>query len=112
MKKYIELVENRNATHLKIELYYHLGGMNYFTARSESRGYYLSVSPVSRSDRHGVTMESYTAFTGVKQLVKAVSRKSQKAEAEAEAEAAQIEKDLIRYVCDKNGLSIAEVIQI
>ena len=107
MKKYINLIENRNATHLKIEVYYNLGGFNVFTYQEEKRGYYISVSPVCKNRRDGVTFEEYTAFSGVKQLVKAVSRKSAKAENEAEAIAASIEKDLIAYVCNKNGLEVA-----
>lgn len=54
MKKYIEVKENSaKVTHLKIELYYDLGGMNYFTGRAENRGYYLSVTPVERGMRDG-----------------------------------------------------------
>lgn len=112
MKKYIDLKKNGSATHLKIELYYYLGGTNYFTGRAESRGYYLSVSPVTRQDRGGWVSESYTAFTGAKKLVKPVTRKSAKAEAEAEAEAARIENALISWVCEKNGLPLPEVVQV
>lgn len=107
MKKYIAVKENPRATHLKIELYYNLGGYNYFTYKQENRGYYLSVSPVSRSDRGGVTMESYTAFTGIKQCIKTVARKSAKAEREAEAAAAQIENTLVSWVCEQHGLELA-----
>lgn len=106
MKKYIELEANAAATHLKIEVYYHLGGYNCFTAKSENRGYYLSVSPVSRSDRYGVITESYTAFSGIKQCVKTVTRKSAKAEQEAIQAAARIENTLVEWVCNKNGLPL------
>lgn len=106
-KKYIQLADNASATHLKIELYYNIGGMNYFTYKTEARGYYLSVSPVSRTRAdYGVTMESYTAFTGIKECVKTVSRKSAKAEAEAEAIAAARESVLIDFVCRANGLEV------
>lgn len=106
MKKYIEVKATRDASHLKIEVYYNLGGFNCFTYRNEQRGYYLSVTPVKRENRNGCTMEQFTAFTGIKQLVKPVNRKSTKAEAEAEAIAATMEADLIRYVCNKNGLEV------
>ena len=110
MKKYIELnTKTRNATHLKIEVYYHLGGYNYFTYRKEARGYYISVSPVEHSNINGVVMESYTAFSGSKYLLKEVSRKSAKAEAEAEKIAEGIERDLIRTVCINNNLEIPEL---
>lgn len=110
MKKYIEVKENpAKVTHLKIELYYDLGGINYFTGREENRGYYLSVSPVEIGMRDGgITSERYTAFTGIKQNIKQVTRKSAKAEAEAEKLAADAMDNLIDYVCRKNGLEIAE----
>lgn len=109
MKKYIELAGNGTATHIKIELRYNLGGFNCFTYTEEKRGYYLHVSPVTRENRNGYTMESFTAFSGVKQLIKPVSRKSAKAERDAETAALQIEKSLISWVCQKNGLPVPEV---
>ena len=68
----------RNATHLKAEIYYALGGHNVFTYRNEQRGYYISVSPVERKEDTYGTMESYVAFTGLKQCVLPVQRKSAK----------------------------------
>ena len=109
MKKYIEIKENpAKVTHLRIELYYRLGGMNYFTGRTENRGYYLSVTPVERriSDG-GYTSESCTAFSGIKQNVKEVTRKSKKAEIEAEKLATDVVNNLIDYVLRNNGLEIA-----
>jgi len=50
-KKYLEVLPNdKNITHLKVELYYDLGGMNYFSGSVEGRGIKLSVSPVQRSN--------------------------------------------------------------
>lgn len=111
MKKYIELQEKTShATHLLIELRYNLGGINYFTYKQEPRGYYLSVSPVKLEHRDGYTLESYTAFTGTKYLVKEVTRKSAKAEKEAEEKAGDLEKSLIAFVCNQNNIAIpAEV---
>lgn len=103
MKTYYGLKENSaHATHLKCELYYDLGGMNYFTGKREGRGYYALVVPVERSRG----MESFVAFSGIKQLVKSVSRKSAKAEAEAETISGDVFNRLIEYVLDKNGLEI------
>lgn len=34
---------------LEISVSYQLGGMNYFSGRTEARGYYVHLSPVSRS---------------------------------------------------------------
>lgn len=70
---------NKEKTFLKCELYYSLGGMNYFTGRTEARGYYVSVSPVERSNG----WESYTAFSGWKKCVVECARKGKKAETKA-----------------------------
>ena len=70
---------NKEKTFLKCELYYSLGGMNYFTGRTEARGYYVSVSPVERGDG----WVSYTAFSGWKKCVVECARKGKKAEAKA-----------------------------
>ena len=109
MIKYLKVQENpASVTDLKIELYYDLGGMNYFTGRVENRGYYLSVTPVERCVSRGYTSECYTAFSGIKQLVKVVKRKSQKAEKEAENLAENLVNELIDYVCNQNGLELLE----
>lgn len=108
MKKYIEVKENpAKVTHLKIELYYDLGGMNYFTGRAENRGYYLSVTPVERhTNSQGYATESFTAFTGTKILLNGVARKSKKAENKAEQLAQEKERTLIQYVCAKNKIEL------
>lgn len=78
MTRYYKVNNNSKVTHLKAEIYYSLGGHNVFTYKNETRGYYMSISPVERSDKYGYTMESYTAFTGLKMCVLPVQRKSQK----------------------------------
>lgn len=77
--RYYKVKNKKETTWLKAEIYYALGGHNYFTYKNESRGYYISVSPVER-DRG---FESYTAFTGLKQCVLPVQRKSSKKMTEA-----------------------------
>ena len=52
-------------------------------------------------------MEGFVAFTGVKQLVKAVSRKSAKAQAEAEKLAENVFDSMIEYILNKEGLELA-----
>ena len=107
MKKYYAVKENSaRTTHLKCEVYYSLGGYNYFTYKSEGRGYYASVTPVERSTSCGFASESYVAFTGIKQLVKPVSRRSAKAEADAEKLAEPVFDRLIEYVLNKQGLEL------
>jgi hypothetical protein len=72
--RYYKVNNKKETTWLKAEIYYSLGGHNYFTSRNEGRGYYISVSPVEREGY----FESYTAFTGLKQLILPVQRKSAK----------------------------------
>ena len=100
MKRYYKVNNNSHVTHLKAEIYYSLGGMNYFTYKTESRGYYMSISPVARSDRHGCVMESYAAFTGLKQCVLPVQRKSQKKMEEA---IAYFEEHIIEFMKNHFG---------
>lgn len=69
MKRY----ETVNGQEYRIEVDYTLGGYN------SQRGYYLHVQPVKRERG----FEIFVAYTGVKQLVKAVERKSNKAYNEA-----------------------------
>ncbi len=102
MKKYLEIEETDNANKLEIEVYYSLGGMNYFTGSNEQRGYYLSVTPVKR-EREWVTT---TAFTGIKALLLPVTRKSDKAYEQACELAKSKEQELIDYVCAKNGIKL------
>jgi len=104
-KEYIE-VASGNATHLKVEVYYTKGGMNYFTGTNESRGIYLSVSPVNRNvTESGLVSESFTAFSGIKKHLKDMARFSQKAFDNFVA-SEEDKKHLIEYVCSKNGITL------
>ena len=72
-------LKNGRATHLKIQVYYSLGGMNYFQGCSEPRGIYLSVTPVSRTNHEGgMVSESVTAFSGTKEHLVDMPRFNQK----------------------------------
>jgi hypothetical protein len=76
MKQYIE----KDGYHLKVQVDYEKGGMNYFSGQENRRGYYLYVYPVqieTVDDR--VTIESFIMFKGGKKLLMEVGRKSQKA---------------------------------
>ena len=112
MKNYIPVNTNdKRITHLKCEVDYSLGGINYFTSRNEPRGYYVHVSPVERREEiyggRNIISEGYMCFSGVKQLVKEVSRKSAKAQAEAEKIAETVFPALIEHVCKAEGISLA-----
>ena len=60
----------KNGTHIDVEVYYDIGGMNYFSGRTSPRGYYVSVTPVTRKDN----MISHVTFKGYKQLLFETSR--------------------------------------
>jgi hypothetical protein len=103
-KKYLPLEPNSSATHLKVEVYYSKGGMNYFTSSNEKRGIYLSVSPVTRRENS----ESYMGFSGVKKHLVDMARFSQKT-FDNFVVTPEIEKELIDHVCQKNGVKVLEV---
>ncbi|OME54011.1 hypothetical protein BSK59_15635 [Paenibacillus odorifer] len=68
-----------NGMNVEVKVSYSLGGMNYFTYNSESRGYYIHVQPYKCSNFDGgVVMRETGAFTGVKMLLVEVTRKSTK----------------------------------
>lgn len=95
------ITSGQGCTHIKIELYYSKGGMNHFTSRSEARGLYVSVQPVTISDR----IISFSAFSGVKQHVKPMKAFSQKALDTFVPEPELIQK-LINHVLNDQGLAI------
>lgn len=112
MEKYFELQEKtRNATHIKVRIYYDLGGYNYFTHKQQKRGYYISVTPVTYSNKNGIITEGFTAFTGEKMLLKEVTRQSKKAEADAIEKGLSIMEKLIIIVCNDNNLQVPEEIE-
>lgn len=103
MKKYLAVKPNNgNITHIKLEVFYSLGGMNVFTYRNEERGYYISATPVTMTDIYEMT----TAFSGLKKCIIPCSRKSAKREAEAEKTADF--KDILMSVLNRNNIELAE----
>ena len=103
-KKYIPIEGGENKF-LKCELYYSLGGMNYFNYKNEPRGYYLSVCPVEKWVSDGCAMESFSAFSGIKKCLVEVKRKSKSKEALAVDMIDWNLDDLIADVMAKNNLS-------
>lgn len=101
----IPLKENAEKnTHLEIQVYYSLGGMNYFTYKTEERGYYIKVTPVIKKGYCTTT----TAFSGIKQCMIPCNRQSKK-KAEEAANIPQSEyQHLIDRVLIRNNLEIAE----
>jgi len=92
-----------NSEHeLKVQLYYDKGGMNYFSNRLETRGYYLSVSPVKRTRVQNLVTEEYTAYSGIKRLILPVGRRSDKSDEQAERLAESKIEELKNEVISRN----------
>ena len=77
--KMIEVVKG-DATHIEIELYYNIGGMNYFTGENLERGLKLSVRPVRKSvsECGEFSTTSYTAFSGISKHLLTMARFNKK----------------------------------
>src|SRR5215469_15177991 len=97
-EKYIERNDLKDASHLEISVYYSKGGLNYFSGQTVPRGYYLSVSPVTKRDG----MVSFTMFSGRKQLLFETARFTAKQFDRALAMAANFEDELIAAVAKEN----------
>ena len=88
-------------THVDVEVYYNKGGMNYFTGNVEKRGYYLSVQPLNKT----TNSISFTAFTGVKQLVRGAGRFSPKVLAEFVVEY-EMMNTMIEHIVEKHNIKL------
>lgn len=99
LKKYVDLDDKT----YRVRVYYNKGGINYFTYKTDARGYYLSVTPVVLERRgNGITIESCTIFSGIKALLLGVQRRSKKSDDSALSMASESRiNDLINHV--KNG---------
>lgn len=59
---------------IEICVFYDIGGMNYFTGKVDSRGIFIRLVPVQL----GKNSVTFTAFTGIKELVLPMKRFSAK----------------------------------
>ena len=94
-------VAEGDCTHVDVEVFYNKGGMNYFTAQSERRGYYLSAQPLTKSENS----RGYTAFSGVKQFIKEAGRYSPKVLNELVISSDEI-KSMVNHVIQKNNIKL------
>lgn len=104
-KSYLQ-IKNKENHYLKVEIYYYIGGYNYATYKHESRGYYVSVTPIERVNHEGYSTESYACFSGYKALLKEVARKSNKAVQEALKLAENVINEIVEVLCNKNGFEL------
>lgn len=94
-------VAEGNYTHVDVEFYYNKGGMNYFTGSVERRGYYLSAQPLTKN----INSKSFTAFSGVKQLVQEAGRFSSKVLAEFVVEY-DVMNTMVEHILEKNNIKL------
>jgi len=97
-KKYIERDDLKGATHLEVSVSYNKGGTNYFSGGTTPRGYYLTVTPVTRT----ATSVSFTMFSGLSRLLLETKRFSAKQFAQAMEMAKGQEAELTDIVAEKN----------
>ena len=90
---------------ISVYVSYNKGNSDY---RPVKRGYYVHVQPVERIERNGVMLESFTAFTGYKQLLMEVGRASKKQENICDGIALDCARPIIQRVLEESGLKITE----
>ena len=97
-KEYIERNDLQDATHLEVSVTYNKGGANYFSGGTTPRGYYLSVTPVTKSERS----VSFTMFSGFSHLLLETKRYTDKQFNRAVDMANDHRESLIAKVLEKN----------
>jgi hypothetical protein len=104
MKKYTK-IEGTESKYLKAEVFYNKGGINYFTSRTEPRGYWASVTVVDVDRReNGVSIESFSLFgSGYKEFLFEVKKQSEKSYNRAVAEAGPVIEKIQNALLEKAG---------
>lgn len=92
-----------NDRFISCRMIYDRGGENVWTGRPTPRAYKVSVSPVKRVRGFIETCP----MDGVSFILKEVTRASRKAEDESSKVMDRVLDDLVRIVCDKNGIDPA-----
>jgi hypothetical protein len=113
MKREIKIKDMPTTTEnqvLEVRLRYEMGGANYFSGTTSRRGYYLGVTPVTRSTSEGIGFRSYKMFSGIKALIKEAARFNQKELERIAADAALLDpqvEGLVTHVCIKENIVLA-----
>lgn len=111
MKKYTK-IEGTDNKFLKSEVYYNKGGINYFTYKTDPRGYWVSVTIVEREVReNGVSIESFSLFgSGYREFLFEVKKQSKKAYDTAVSMSPEVIKKIEdRLLAEKFGYKEEEV---
>lgn len=105
-ERLIKTLETEQGTIVEVKVDYRLGGMNYFTGNLVERGIYLSVTPVriNKSSCGKYTTRLYTAFTGIVQVLKFMTRFNNNVFDNLHPDEELIEK-MVKIVAQKNNLT-------
>ena len=93
---------------LEVQAYYSLGGVNLYSYKSESRGYYIAVTPVKYINHGNQTLVERRISDGIKKCVIECKRQTAKnAQAIAQVKRSDYQ-DLIDHVLNKMQISLAK----
>ena len=98
----------RGINALEVSAYYSLGGMSMASYRRESRGYYISVTPVRYITRGDYKVTECHPTDGIKKCIIECSRQSAKKEQAVLSTKRSEYQDLIDYVLNKTQIKLAE----
>lgn len=98
MKHYTK-IEGTENKFLKSEVYYAKGGLNYFSYKTDPRGYWVSVTIVERTQSdYGATIESFNLFgSGYREFLFEVKKQSGK----AYDKAVEMSPEIIKKIQDR-----------
>ena len=101
-----DITSNDKNNKITTEIYYHKGGMNYFTSNVEKRGYYFSIMPEEHSESG---IKTYTGFSGVKTCILEVAKKSKSAYEKAKAMLDNYENKYLKNFCNEKDYTLVDV---
>ena len=116
-KVYVEVLDNTEITHIRLELYYTTDKYNQFTHRPIISGYRIVAVPTKVEEHVGTRINNVTykyktettsAFSGFTETIWPCSRKSPKSEKEALRIFEERQSEFIDWFKDKYNLKIKE----
>lgn len=100
-----------NITHLKLNVYYSTGDLNYATYKPNPKGICVTVGPVQREELGNMIRESFMGFSGQSYLLEDLTRKSAKKEAFWNAKISAIADDILNAYLATGFAGVQEVIK-
>lgn len=96
--------QTNKVNEITTSIYYNKGGANYFTGRTEERGYYFSITP----EENDGYMVLYQGFSGIKTCILPVNRQSKKSYDIAKNMMDKYIELYLNDFCKENGYDIIE----